>query len=86
MTHQSFANFLHNSSFHQPRVERVPQIVKAQGSDVRSSQRAFPSGFESMNGTIVKGKDDPFLFLAGVQQTKQPITKRDLARFTSRGL
>ena len=63
MAHQRLADFLHHSCFHEPCVERVPEIVETEIADARSTNSRLPSGLCSDQGLAFERKEQA-LFLS----------------------
>ena len=67
MAHERHANFLHDSGFHQARIEGVAKIVEADVSDSGIFQRRFPGPLNDANGPALVIKDQS-LWLAMLKQ------------------
>jgi hypothetical protein len=63
VAHKSLPHVLHDAGFHEARVERVAEIVKAGIADARSTDGCPPGGLDLVDRTAFEGKNQPFRLL-----------------------
>jgi hypothetical protein len=54
MPHEGFPHVGHDASFHEPRVEGVTQIMKAEKANPGPAYGCLPCGFDSVQRTALK--------------------------------
>ena len=57
MSHKGFADFLHDSGFHQARVKGVAEIVEAEWSNSGAPEGRLPRGLDPMERPVMEGED-----------------------------
>src|ERR1700682_5967523 len=56
MAHERFADFLHDSRFHEPRIECVAEVVEAVVTDTGAPNGVPPSSLYFVDGTVAEGE------------------------------
>jgi hypothetical protein len=59
VAHEGFPHVLHNARFHEPGVEGVAKIVKAEVTDACPADRRLPGGLDLVDGTAFEGENQP---------------------------
>ena len=86
MPHQGLANFLHHPRFHEPRVERVAEVMEAAVADARAADSGLPSGLNDPNGLAVESKEQTLVLPQSEKQGMNPFRERDLSPLAACGL
>ena len=60
VAHEGFPHVLHDTRFHEARVERVAKIVKAAVANASPPDRRSPGGLDALDRTALVGKDQAF--------------------------
>lgn len=68
MTHERLADVLHDARFHEPRIERVAEVMEAVVADARAADRGLPRGFDLLNRVVVKRENQPRSLPVGKQE------------------
>ena len=61
MAHQRLADLLHDPCFHEPRIERVAEIMKAAVADARAANGSLPSGLDYADGLAFESEEQALL-------------------------
>ena len=82
MSHERHANFLHDTRFHQPGIERVAEVVETYVAYTCIFERGFPRTFDDAKRPVIVCEDQAGGFLVRGQKLMQPVAQRNLAGFT----
>src|SRR4029077_4986858 len=85
MAHQRLADFLHNSRFHEPRIERVAEMMKAAIADACAANCSFPSGLDYADGFAHEGEEQALLLAFSEKELVYAVGKGNFTAFASRG-
>ncbi len=79
VAHEGLPHVLHDARFHEPGVEGVAKIVKAEVADARPSDRRLPGGFDPVDRMAFEREYQSFRFMAGGEERRESRGERDLA-------
>src|SRR5258708_7318960 len=65
MPHQRLADFLHDASFHEPRVECVTEVMKPAITDASTADGSDPSGLDDADRFTLKREEQTLLLAFG---------------------
>src|SRR5580700_536406 len=71
VAHKGLPHVLHDSRFHEPGVEGVAKILKAEVADARSPDCRLPGRFDPADRTVFEGEDQPFRLVAGGKEFRE---------------
>jgi hypothetical protein len=60
MTHERHADFLQDAGFHQARIERVAEVVKTDGAEIRVFERGLPRTLHDADWLAFVADDQAF--------------------------
>jgi hypothetical protein len=86
MAHQRLADFLHDPGFHEPRIERVAEIMKAAVADARAANGSFPSGLDYADGLAFEREKQALLLAFSEKELIYTVRKRDFTPFATGSL
>src|SRR6266496_1433970 len=88
VAHEGLPHVLQNSGFHQPGIERVAKIVKAEIPDARPPDGCLPGRLDLLDRTAFEGEDQAFRRIARErgEEVRESRGKRDFATLTANGL
>jgi len=72
VAHEGHPHVLDDASFHEPRVERMAKVVKADIADARAADRGFPRGFDPLDRAASVGEYQAFRLFAAKPQEQCP--------------
>ena len=85
MPHEGFPYIGHDAGFHETGVEGVAKIVEAEGTNPGAEDGRLPGGFDSVEGTTLKGENQAVGLRVRREQINESHGKRDLASLTLGG-
>jgi len=74
VAHEGLPHVLHDARFHEPGVEGVAKIVKAEVADARLPDGCFPGSFDSVDRTAFESEYQPFGFMAGGEEFGESVS------------
>jgi hypothetical protein len=85
MPHERFADFLHNSRFHESCVKGVPEIMEPVVADARSADGGFPRGLHRADRALVEREDDSCVLPEGEKFGVRSFSERHFPALASGG-
>src|SRR2546430_16272636 len=81
MTHQSFADFLHDPGLHQAGVERVAQVMEAEVANLGPAQRGLPRSLDLVDRVAPEGEGQAFVLPVLSEKLKESPSEWNLTSF-----